>query len=190
MSWLEDIVQHHSLARIGVSGASVVVAALLGTVWATGWGDVALVGAAGVAAIGTAVAARTRQQLLELPLELAEVAATSVVDGRRCVRFRVRLGHGRCFRPVRVDVQFVPEGEPPRPVEVHVPEGLVCGPLTLVVTAPEGSGHFVVDVAAEEAGRPWASSRTYGASALQAGRFAEGILTGPVRFGPGWDRVA
>lgn len=178
---------------LAVGGAAVLVPLAL-TFPATGALDLLLVGVAAASAGGVGWAIRIRRWLDGLPLEIAPVVGTGIVDGVRVWRFRARLGRGRLVEDPRAEVSFVGSDGVATPLEVEVPRGRLCGPFTIIARDVGNrfgaSGAFRVSVSARSSGTEWRADRQIPAEQVREGRFG-GIAPGPgpIRFEGDWTSV-
>jgi hypothetical protein len=156
--------------------------------------DVGLV-ALSVASVGGAWSAvRLKARLAELPLEIAPVVGTGIVDGVRVYRFRVRLGRGRSVLLPFATVSFVDEEDERYALRAELPGDDLCGPFVIVVPDPEhrclGEGRFEVHVVCESEGRRWEAERVLPRTVVQDGWFGGiDVSSGTLRFEPDWTRL-
>lgn len=156
-------------------------------------GDLAL----GLVAVTSLAAAwwalRLQRQLGALPLEIAPLVGTGIVDGVRVYRFRVRLGRGRMVAMPSATVTFVDEEDERRALPAEVPADELCGPFTIVVRDPThaiGDGRFEVRVACEAEGRRWETARELPTDVIREGWFAGiALADGRIRFDSDWTRI-
>jgi hypothetical protein len=172
-------------------------APLLLTLLTTGLWDVLLVGLAlGTGAAGAQLL-RVRRWLDQLPLEIAPVAGTGLVDASRVYRFRLRLGRGRPLRNRAARVSFLPEGgqpeggQPEVELPVAVPDGVLFGPVTVVARDPQGvcggPGTFVVRARCESGGARWEAEARVPSAAIRPGVFGGiDVRNGKVVFSADW----
>jgi hypothetical protein len=177
-----------TLLGVVVAGAG---APLLLTALTTGVGDVLLVGAALAVGAGGVQLLRLRRWLDQLPLEIAPVAGTGLVDASRVYRFRLRLGRGRPLRNLGSSVSFLPEGGGEVVLLVDVPEGVLCGPVTVVARDPQGlcngPGTFLVQARCESARSRWEAEARVPSAAIRPGTFGGiDVRNGKVVFSSDW----
>jgi hypothetical protein len=137
--------------------------------------DLLLVGIAMAAAGGTLWVVRLKRFIDGLPLEIAPVVGTGLVDGVRVYRFRARLGRGRLLRDPSAEVSFVGSDGAPRRLDVEVPRGRLLGPFTVLARDRGGAcatpGEFQVGVAASAGGTEWRAERRIPVDAVRDGWF-------------------
>lgn len=157
------------------AGVTCAAAPLALTAWTPLLGDLLLallsLGTLG----GTWQIVRWKREAARLPLEIAPIVGTGIVDGVRVYRFRVRLGRGReVFLPVAT-VSFVDEEDERYALRALIPADELLGPFVVLVPDPDhsclGDGRFEIRVACDADGERWEAERVLPKSALREGWF-------------------
>jgi len=180
------------MGRILLLGLGIGASALAGTVPAEGILDLILVGAAGVSALLTGVAAMERKRIDSLPLQLAERGVRGVIGGRPVCGFRGWLGRGRVVKSPAIEVSFTGIDGVERQLIATLPTDLLCGPWTFHVPDPGTDGQFIVRVAVQEGSRSWEALGRWDREHLSEGRFASpvSVVGGRLRWNrDGWNQI-
>lgn len=177
-----------------------VAAATISLIVAATWGGTVAVSALVLGVIVVLVSGgllALRVHLARLPLELADLALTTRIDGHHAYGFRARLGRGRLMRNATAQVRFLPDHGDPIPLEPLMGTGeRLLGPWTVVIIDRDGrcggEGRFEVSIDATEGQKTWTAAHTYGADDIQAGRFRApvGMRNGRLALThDAWDQV-